>query len=108
MVVMVVGNRPRLTTTQRGYGHLHQKRVRMLKAQHVEGTACPFVWCRKPMYSWQALDGEHSEPLVTTGGRGLPDRLAHARCNRRAGVLLRWARQRAREGHVTGSTSRDW
>lgn len=101
--------RPRLTTTQRGYGNPHQKRVAALKRDHIEGSLCPYSWCARPMYSWQELDGDHySDPLVNTRRHGLPDRLAHARCNRRAGALLRWERQRAREGHVGGTASRDW
>lgn len=108
------------STASRGYGHAHRKQVALLKAQHVDGMPCPYPWCRKPMYLWQALDGDHySQPRVLGGG--LPDRLAHASCNRSAGATLgnrlRGVRRRmARGGQAEvgpygsgrGTTSRDW
>jgi hypothetical protein len=83
-------------TTERGYGSEHQKARRAALAELVPGEPCPF--CGQPMLACMKLDFDHSTPLVF-GGDG-PRRLAHASCNRRAGVRLgnrlRSARRRQR------------
>ena|ERR1700754_1486669 len=72
-----------LTTTQRGYGNTHQARRKALLPS-AYGTACPY--CGDPMLPGQALDLDHTTPLVLGGVQG--DRIAHASCNRSAGARL--------------------
>lgn len=89
-----------LTTTQRGLGAPHQRRRRVLLAQHVEGVPCAV--CGRPMYRHQGLDADHSvERAVVGAHHAVADRLLHAPCNRG-----RWQRRRARTGVVT--RSRRW
>ena len=73
------------TTTQRGYGHTHQKRRQALLRGHQDGTPCP--WCGRPMYrnpqhNWdhQPLHADHTNPLAKGGEHA--DRLMCATCNK--------------------------
>ena len=50
------------------------------------GAPCPM--CGYPMARGQALDLDHSIPLVASG-RSVGDRIVHAKCNRREGGRMR-------------------
>jgi hypothetical protein len=91
------------STTERGYGHAHQRqRARLLP--HAVGTMCPL--CGLPMLEGQALDLDHSRPRsIDPTSRG--DRITHASCNRSAGAVMRQQRRRQVEGHGRRA-SRDW
>lgn len=94
----------------RGYGSRHRAQRKRLLDYLQDGEPCAF--CNEPMTRDQELDADHSRMLMH-GGNHLPDRLAHAVCNRRAGITARWARDRARRGHGQAkvlplNTSRDW
>lgn len=69
------------TTTQRGYGHKHQKRRHLLLTRHIEGTLCNR--CHQPMYKTQGLDAGHPDDQPASQG-GMADRLEHITCNRGA------------------------
>ena len=70
------GDRRRMTTTQRGYGHQHQRRrAEMLPVAY--GKPCAI--CGQPMTADQKLDLDHTISVML-GGIG--DRIVHARCNR--------------------------
>lgn len=75
------GNRSALTTTQRGYGHAHQKRRAALLAA-AYGQPCPI--CGKLTLHGQALDLDHTTRLVDNPN-SIGDRITHATCNRRGG-----------------------
>lgn len=99
-------NMTRGTTTQRGYGWDHQQaRARALAALR-PGTPCPY--CGHGMNRAMPLDYDHYPPLAL-GATTQPRvrRLAHSRCNRRAGQALGVARRNAKRS--TRSThSRQW
>ena len=61
-----------------------QKRKQLLP--YAYGSACPL--CGLTMYEDQALDLDHSTPVVLGGGAQPGDRMAHASCNRSAGATL--------------------
>lgn len=90
------------STSQRGYGHAHQK----LRASRLADLAArpgqPCGRCGEPMYVGQALDLDHTEDR--TGYRGL----AHERCNRSAGGRRGGRRSRQRAQPSTLRTSRAW
>jgi hypothetical protein len=90
------------TTTEKGLGWRHQRKVDALKRQHHDGTPCD--WCGKPMYldptrNWDydpdkpgsgKLQGDHGEMTRAEAIRRgipipLPDRLMHGRCNQQRG-----------------------
>jgi len=82
-------------TTAVGLGSGHQKqRTEHLAMLRSGVDRCPR--CRKPMYSWQALDlGDYPARVICdliyarTGRRITPaKRLEHASCNREAGSVL--------------------
>lgn len=62
-----------------------QRKVRALLLPYAYGTYCPL--CGQVMVQGQALDLDHSTPVVL-GGDGAGDRIAHASCNRSAGATL--------------------
>lgn len=71
--------RQRGSRTQRGYGTEHQ-RTRALLLPAAIGIPCPL--CGKVMTADQALDLDHTVPLIVDpASRG--DRICHASCNRR-------------------------
>jgi hypothetical protein len=59
----------------------------------VNGTRCPF--CRMPMYKTDALDYDHTIPIVMGGIDG-PMRLSHSHCNRSSGASIGNRLRRAR------------
>jgi len=71
------------TTTQRGYGHEHQ-RTRSLLLPFAIGQPCPR--CGETMLEHEPLDLDHSTPLAEDRG-SVGDRIVHASCNRSAGAL---------------------
>ena len=71
-------------TTERGLGAAHRRQRRLLLPL-AYGKACPL--CGKLMLQGQPLDLDHETPRVL-GGIGGPTRIAHRRCNRRAGAKL--------------------
>lgn len=82
------------SAAQRGYGAEHAKRRAQLAADLVDGDPC--CRCGQAMYRWQldvarndmrGLDADHYMQARALGG-GLPDALAHRRCNRSAGATL--------------------
>lgn len=82
------------STAERGYGPEHQAEARRLKAALRDGDPC--CRCGRPMYRWQlavdrndirGIDADHRRKARALGG-GLPDALAHRRCNRQAGARL--------------------
>jgi hypothetical protein len=73
-----------MTTSQRGYGHAHQQRRRIL-IPLAWFTDCPA--CGETMLPEQALDLDHSVPLIENSA-SLGDRVLHARCNRGAGASM--------------------
>lgn len=89
-------------TTERGLGAGHQKQRRLLLPL-AYGKACPL--CGKPMLEGQPLDLDHVVPRVM-GGSGGPTRIAHRRCNRRAGARLGNRLQTARRRAVKTYRSR--
>lgn len=82
------------TTTQRGYGHRHQKQRAHLMRQLTDASPCPV--CGKPRYRDPArnFDGaaleadHHKQPLkyATNKHTALADRLIHRTCNRAGGA----------------------
>jgi hypothetical protein len=86
------------STSKRGYGNGHQRLRRDLLPLSY-GKPCPF--CGYAMVEGQKLDLDHSIPLRMGGGG--PSRMAHARCNRRAGAVLAAAIRRGRR-----AASRSW
>ena len=83
------------TTTQRGYGHTHQKQRRKLLAQHKDGAPCPE--CGKPMYKTAAKNFDGAALEADHGpGNALKyadnkqatkaTRLLHRTCNRSGGA----------------------
>lgn len=77
------------------YGWDHQKATRELKKAMQDGDPC--CRCGQPMYRFQlafdrhdprGIEADHFSLDRVLGG-ALPDALAHRRCNRRAGALLR-------------------
>lgn len=85
---------PALNRTISSYGAAHQRRARELKAAMRDGDPC--CRCTRPMWRWQlqvdrndirGIDADHYSQARALGG-GLPDALAHRRCNRRAGARL--------------------
>lgn len=108
------------SAASRGYGHAHRRQAAWLKARMHDGDPC--CRCGLPMYRGQALEADHHQVPMAMGGV-LPDALAHASCNRRAGAILgnrlRGARRRGAQrqaeivGRVptrraTGTPSRAW
>lgn len=88
------------TTTQRGYGHTHQKQRRRLLAQHTDGAPCPE--CGRPMFKdadknfdGAALEADHGpgSALKYAGNKKATKatRLLHRTCNRAGGA---WDRPR--------------
>ena len=75
----------RLTTTQRGLGHPHQRDRRRQLAGLRDGQPCPR--CGHPMYRWQYLDLDHVIPRAL-GGTGGPAVLTHRYCNRSVGAKM--------------------
>lgn len=70
------GDRRRMTTTQRGYGHRHQqRRAQLLPLAY--GKPCAI--CGQRMTGDQKLDLDHTISVMH-GGQG--DRIVHAKCNR--------------------------
>ena len=67
----------KLTTTERGYGWDHQKRVARLNQDLIDETPC--WWCGDPMVKGQALHGDHVVALARGGKHA--ERLLHAQCN---------------------------
>lgn len=83
------------TTTQRGYGHTHQKQRRKLLAQHKDGAPCPE--CGKPMYKTAAknfdgaaLEADHGPgsalKYADNKQATKATRLLHRTCNRSGGA----------------------
>lgn len=66
------------------YGWPHRRR-RAALLPRAYGTDCPM--CGRTMAAGQALDLDHSTPLVL-GGQGVGDRIVHASCNRAAGAAV--------------------
>lgn len=88
-------NKGTKTTTQRGYGHTHQKQRRKLLAQHKDGAPCPE--CGKPMYKTAAKNFDGAALEADHGpGNALKyadnkqatkaTRLLHRTCNRSGGA----------------------
>lgn len=100
--------RPRLTTSQRGYGYHHQRRRSAALRALVPGTPCPY--CGHPMYSDMELDLDHADPLAYGGDPRGPRRLAHAPCNRRAGAIIgnRWRSPATITRGNSARPSRQW
>ena len=92
------------TSSQRGYGYVHQAKRRAALRGHVEGEPCPL--CGLPMFREQGLDLDHETPLALGGSPGGPSRLTHRLCNRRAGAAL--GRRGTRRKQVVIVRSRDW
>lgn len=96
---------PRPGSGSARYGHAHRRQVAWLKSRMRDGDPC--CRCGRPMYRGQALDGDHHQTPLAFGGV-LPDALAHASCNRRAGAILgnrlRGARRRGarRQAEIVG------
>jgi hypothetical protein len=90
-------------TTAVGLGYAHQQeRARAIKAMP-DGTPCPYGYCgHAPMYKNPArnYDGRalHYDHIIARalGGHNGPKRLAHARCNMKAGQALRAKLYRSR------------
>ena len=77
----------------------NQARRRKQLLPYAYGLTCPL--CGLTMYEGQALDLDHSTPVVLGGGVEPGDRMAHASCNRSAGATL--------GNQLRGSrASRDW
>lgn len=85
------------TTSSRGLGWEHQQARAEALRRLVPGTPCHH--CGEPMDHTMDLDLDHLTPRVYGGAKG-PRRLAHARCNRRAGQAIATARRRATQHHV--------
>ena len=68
----------RRQTPDRGYGHAHRKRRAALLPGAI-GQPCPL--CGRTMEPGQALDLDHTVPLVDDP-LSIGDRIVHARCNR--------------------------
>jgi hypothetical protein len=104
--------RVRRSTFHRGYDHRHVKRREYLLATTPPGTPCPY--CHLPMWpGTQRLDADHRAVPLASGQGGLPDTLAHASCNRRAGAVLgnRMRGARRASGRAVprdAGTSRRW
>lgn len=112
------------TARNRGYDAAHDRAVAQLFRELVDGARCPR--CGRPMFRDAAqnfdgakLEGDHfGQPLAL--GAGLPDTLAHRRCNRSAGARLgnqmRGARRHGQPMQVPepadawgeGTPSRSW
>lgn len=97
------------SSTSRGYNSDHRRvRSKLLEA-FCEGDPC--CRCQLPMYSWQRLDADHFSQALALGGT-LPDALAHASCNRRAGAALgnrmRRTRRDSRADGGSGGPSEVW
>lgn len=99
------------TTTQRGYGHTHQKQRRRLLAQHTDGAPC--AECGQPMFKdaaknfdGAALEADHGpgSALKYAGNKKATKatRLLHRTCNRSGGA---WDRPRSRRD-VAGAGER--
>ncbi len=86
--------KPKLSTTQRGYGTEH-KRLRDALLKTAYGTPC--TRCGQLMIEGQPLDLDHADDRTSYLG------FAHRRCNRAAGARKANARRRRRL-----ATSRDW
>ena len=70
------GDRRRMTTTQRGYGHQHQqRRAQLLPLAY--GKPCAI--CGQRMRADQKLDLDHT---ISVMHGGIGDRIVHSRCNR--------------------------
>ncbi len=97
-----------LTTTQRGLGSAHQKRVAYLKDRHLPGTPCRR--CGYPMWDTATLDGGHADGHERArGGGALPDALEHRHCNRSAGATYgHTLRAAKRQVAAPLPTSRRW
>lgn len=76
-----------------GYGWDHQQARKSALEMFTDGTPCPL--CGRPMRYYQALDLDHTMPIVF-GGRDGNRRLVHARCNRSAGQRISALRAKAR------------
>ncbi|MGV0327317.1 hypothetical protein ACUY2E_10325 [Corynebacterium confusum] len=90
------------TTTQRGYGHSHQKQRRVLFAQLVDGSPCEE--CGQPMYKTAsknfdgaALEADHGPgsalKYAEDKRRTRATRLLHRTCNRSGGAWDRPIKQ---------------
>lgn len=85
--------------SQYGYDHKKQ-RAKLLPRAY--GKPCPM--CGRVMLKTQALDLDHSLPLILGGTVG--DRIVHAICNRSAGARLgNTLRRSSRRGRPA---SQDW
>lgn len=109
------------SAASRGYGHAHRRQRAHLLSRFQDGDPC--CRCGQPMYRGQALEADHHGVAKAMGGL-LPDALAHASCNRRAGAILgnrmRGARRRGAKLQAEilraaptisagkGTTSRTW
>lgn len=88
----ISSKRPNLaSSTQRGYGVRHKRMRRLLLAQLVDGTPCP--WCNKPLYKQPEknfdgapLEADHEKDIKTYGTKHFANRLLHRRCNRQRGA----------------------
>jgi hypothetical protein len=90
------------TTTQRGLGSTHARKLKRARALFRDGDIC---WrCGHPMYKWQPLDLDHVTARINGGTDG-PAVLAHASCNRAAGARLGNRRRGTAQGW---RTSRRW
>jgi hypothetical protein len=95
---------PRPTSsTARGYTSRHRATRRRL-LPHAYGKPCPL--CGELMLKGQALDLDHSVPLIEGGTKG--DRITHASCNRSAGGHLAAQRRREALEAPRMPTSRTW
>lgn len=93
----------RLTTTQRGLGHVHQQQVAALLRILEDGTPC--WWCGKSMHrdrslNWDGrqLEGDHSKARAVGGT--MTDRLLHGTCNGQRGDGSRDDRRPALTGEA--------
>ncbi|WP_050592809.1 endonuclease domain-containing protein [Salinispora pacifica] len=79
-----------LTTTQRGYGWVHQQARTKALAELRDGQSC--ARCGQPMWRAEAalLDLDHDDDRTTYRG------LAHRGCNRSAGQATAQQHMRAR------------
>ncbi len=82
---------PRLSTTERGYGHSHQVRREQLMYNHRDGTPCKY--CGRPMYrdkernfDGAPLNADHRERDKSR----LAKRLLHDSCNKKMNGEGKW------------------
>jgi hypothetical protein len=75
------------TTTERGYGTMHQQERARWATDLKAAGSLPCTRCAQPVYHGTAWHLDHSDDRATYLG------VAHARCNRRDGARRGRARQ---------------